>query len=85
MMIIFAFDSMYQLRQKETNLPHGMLMMVDECPVYERSFKNVQGFSPDLADDRQKIDRDFSTLWLEKRPSILSTTTTDLEFTLNDC
>ena len=39
-----------------------------------------------LADDRQKIDRDFSTLWLEKPPSILSTTctTTDLEFTLND-
>ena len=33
MMIIFAFDSMYQLRQKETNLPHGMLMMVD---AYEK-------------------------------------------------
>ena len=46
MMIIFAFDSMCQLRQKEANLPHGMLMMVDECPVYERSFKNVRGFSP---------------------------------------
>ena len=33
----------------------------------------------------KKIDRDFSTLWLEKPPSILSTTITDLEFTLNDC
>ena len=50
MIIIFAFDSMYQLRQKEANLPHGMLMMVDECPVYERSFE----VSHHLADDRQK-------------------------------
>ena len=72
---------MYQLRQKEANLPHGMLMMVDEYPVYERSFE----VSHHLADDRQKFDRDFSTLWLEKPPSILSTTTTGLEFTLNDC
>ena len=38
-----------------------------------------------LADDRQKIDRVFSTLWLEKPPPALSTTTTDLQFTLNCC
>ena len=50
MVIIFAFDLMYQLRQKEANLPHGMLMMVDECPVYEKGFE----VSHHLADDRQK-------------------------------
>ena len=50
-----------------------------------REVSRMSEVSHHLADDRQKIDRDFSTLWLEKRPSILSTTTTDLEFTLNDC
>ena len=51
-----------------------------------REVSRMSEVSHHLADDRQKnSDRNFSTLWLEKPPSILSTTTTDLEFTLNGC
>ena len=40
-------------------------------------------FSHHLADDHQKIDGVFSTLWLEKPPLGFSNTATDLQFTSN--
>ena len=56
-------------------------MVVDGCLVYKNSSK-VPHY---LADNRQKIDNVFNTLWLEKPPSALTTTTTNFELTLNGC